>query len=107
MPNRRAVAKRDPCIECGKSTIARDFVTDESVCLKCRRSLSKYRCITATRAKKEFGLTDADLEILPVLEKRNPHYSCAAPMRLYRLSQVKALAAPKCEKCGLPISDHD
>lgn len=37
----------------------------------------------ASRARPTFMLTDDELWDLPVLLARNPHYRCAAPMRLY------------------------
>lgn len=86
------MAKRRPCIECGKLTTARDFVTGTAVCQTCRQKVSKYKCVTVTRAKTEYGLKNADLSDLPCLEQKNPHYACASPMRLYRLEQVKQLA---------------
>lgn len=45
--------------------------------------------ITATRAKKEYLLGEADLHTLPCTLARNPHYRSAAPMRLYRLADVE------------------
>ncbi|ORY49366.1 hypothetical protein BCR33DRAFT_842831, partial [Rhizoclosmatium globosum] len=44
--------------------------------------------ITVTRAKKEYKVTEANLKNLPVIERTNPHYSNASPMRLYDLGQV-------------------
>ena len=84
---------RRKCVECGKTTTAVDFVTGERVCPTCRTSLPKYKVITKTRAKKDYHLGDAELQTLPCLERRNPHYSSAEKMKLYRLSQVEELAA--------------
>lgn len=82
------MAKRAPCRDCGKHTAARDFVTDEPLCPNCRRN---YPLITATRAKDDYDLTEADLKTLRHLERPNPHYKCAAPMRLYLRSQVEEI----------------
>lgn len=43
-----------------------------------------------TRAKREYGLTDADLAgLTPPLLLPNPHYAEAAPMKLYLLKEVR------------------
>lgn len=46
------------------------------------------RSVTASTAKKDHGLSERDLQRLPCREVRNPHYRCAAPMRLYPLRDV-------------------
>ena len=46
---------------------------------------------------KERGWTDSIIKEanLPFEEKTNPHYKCAAPMRLYKLEDVEAFEATK------------
>jgi hypothetical protein len=51
--------------------------------------------MTASRAKAEHGLTEADLAALDCEVARNPHYRTAPPMRLYLIAEVKAAAAAK------------
>jgi hypothetical protein len=48
--------------------------------------------ITATRAKSEYQITDDQLDLLPVRLARNPYGGSSAPMRLYQVAAVKALA---------------
>lgn len=55
----------------------------------------KSQLITATRAKKEYVLTESDLDKLPCTLANNPHYKCAAPMRLYKLVDIMDLANAK------------
>lgn len=54
--------------------------------------IAKYRlpgyCITQTRAKTEFKLTDKQLSKFKFIEAKNPHYSSAPPMKLYLLKQI-------------------
>lgn len=51
------------------------------LCKECKKK--KSLTIARTYAKKEYSLTDSDLENLPYLECRNPHYRFDAPMILY------------------------
>jgi len=46
------------------------------------------RCVTASRARAEYGLSERDLAELGCTLARNPHYACAAPMRLYSWVEV-------------------
>jgi hypothetical protein len=50
------------------------------------------RLITATRAKTEFRLREKDLAQLACIEANNPHYRCAAPMRLYNFREVLSMS---------------
>jgi hypothetical protein len=59
--------------------------------MKCTMSHEKYKCITKTKAKTSFYLNDADLEELKYIERDNPNYKKAAPMRLYLYSDVIAI----------------
>ncbi len=63
----------------------------------------KFKC--ATHARSEYGLTDRDLEALECQLVRNPHYRTAAPMRLYRVTELQALAARKAAQPVLTIED--
>jgi hypothetical protein len=65
------------------------------VCYNCATTLSRFSLITYTRAKKEYKLKDTDLYALQYMERRNPYYSCAAPMKLYLKSDVYKVALMK------------
>jgi hypothetical protein len=56
--------------------------------------------ITYTRAKKEFYLSDKDLESMVCKEANNPHYKCASPMKLYLLSDIQE-AYDYIKTCGI------
>ena len=58
------------------------------LCIKCYET-DDYKMITKTRCKTEFKLNDTDLEIFDVHEVKNPHFRCAAPMKLYKLKEIK------------------
>lgn len=51
--------------------------------------------ITASTAKSVFLMSEKDLDTLPCQLVTNPHYSCAAPMRLYRTIDVERLQFKK------------
>lgn len=51
--------------------------------------------ITVTRAKSEYRLNENDLGSLRYVEKTNPHYKSAAPMRLYDDGEVAAVCKSK------------
>ena len=55
-----------------------------------RAQLSAFftRSVTASTAKKDYGLSDRELEALPCKLVSNPYYRSAAPMRLYPLIEV-------------------
>jgi hypothetical protein len=48
--------------------------------------------ITQTRALKEYKIKLKNLLALPFKEVRNPHYKCAAPMKLFDKSLVRKLS---------------
>ncbi|KAJ3373000.1 hypothetical protein HDU91_001433, partial [Kappamyces sp. JEL0680] len=68
---------------------------NKRICGNCQRANEQYQKITATRAKSEFKLTERDLEDIPCVHVQNPYYRSSAPMRLYRLIEVKAAAQAK------------
>jgi len=51
--------------------------------------------MTKGNAKSTFCLSEKDLAGLPVIHKKNPHYSSAAPMCLYTLLDLKAACLNK------------
>ena len=53
--------------------------------------ITNYIC--KSRVKKEFRLTDTQIESLKCIEVTNPHYKCAANMKLYRIFDVHFLAS--------------
>lgn len=91
------IAKPKPkCVECGRVTRRVHGILDVSLCADCRRgNPDKYGCITKTRAIGEYRLSEADLARLDVIETDNPHYKCAAPMRLYLHRHVKQVSKRK------------
>jgi len=82
-----------PCIVCKKETGRIFPPTGESICLSCQKE--KYPLITKTRAKKEYLLTDSELNGLYCLETKNPYYGSAAPMKRYWTKEVEKRAIEK------------
>jgi hypothetical protein len=62
--------------------------------------------ITATIVKKEYRLNDQDLQLLPVVTTRNPHYRNGPPMRLYSLKLVKAVSDSKMERLQTTLEEQ-
>eukprot|EP00775_Hariotina_reticulata_P012518 gene12518-12652_t len=58
----------------------------------------KQTRICFSNAKLVYGLTDGDLKDLTYETARNPHYRYAAPMRLYDIEEVEAVAKAKQER---------
>ncbi|OJD14076.1 DNA repair protein [Emergomyces pasteurianus Ep9510] len=95
------------CRECGSVEI--DWKWDEilkcAVCNSCKEKFpDKYSLLTKTEAKEDYLLTDSELkdeELLPHLEKPNPHKATWNNMMLYLRFQVEEYAfSPK--KWGSP-----
>ena len=84
-----------PCTDCGKATQHVHPILGIPVCLPCERNNERYRFVTKTRARREFGLRESDLDRLPHVACRNPHYSCAAPMQLYLLADVRRISVQR------------
>ncbi|KAI9884687.1 MAG: hypothetical protein M1823_003537 [Watsoniomyces obsoletus] len=86
------------CRECGSLEI--DFKWDEvfscPVCHLCKEKLpEKYSLLTKTEAKEDYLLTDPELkdeELLPHLDRPNPHKSTWNNMMLYLRYQVEEYA---------------
>lgn len=55
----------------------------------------KPKRVCASVAKAEYGLSEKDLDALSCDLSRNPHYRCAASMRLYLVSDVQAASDAK------------
>lgn len=51
--------------------------------------------LTAKGARERFVLTERDLEGVPALLRRNPHYSSASPMRLFLVRDLRRIAESK------------
>jgi hypothetical protein len=84
------------CVDCGKPTLRIHPILDIPLCAGCQREdQDKYRYITKTRAMEHYRLRPSDLATLGVHEVDNPHYKIAAPMQLYLLTQIEALAQRK------------
>ncbi|KAJ9212796.1 hypothetical protein DTO166G4_5608 [Paecilomyces variotii] len=95
------------CRECG--TLEIDWKWEEAfgccVCNSCKEKYTeKYSLLTKTEAKEDYLLTDPELrdeELLPHLEKPNPHKATWNNMMLYLRYQVEEYAfSPK--KWGSP-----
>lgn len=86
------------CRECGSLEI--DWKWDDifgcAVCNACKEKLpEKYTLLTKTEAKEDYLLTDPELrdeELLPHLERPNPHKSTWNNMMLYLRYQVEEYA---------------
>src|SRR6185503_14129605 len=81
------------CEECNKdeSTLKR---YNMNVCEKCSK-MDKYTSICKTTALKDYKLTENDIANIDYKELKNPHYSCAGTMKLYKLSEIKNAACVK------------
>jgi hypothetical protein len=71
-----------PCAQCGTPTRSIEELSERILCKNCRGT-GPFAYVTKTRALREYRLAARELEQLPHLVKRNPHYSSAAPMRLF------------------------
>lgn len=91
-------ANTKKCRECG--TLEIDWQWDEllhtQVCASCKEKYpEKYSLLTKTEAKEDYLLTDPELrdpQLLPHLEKPNPHKSTWNNMMLYLRYQVEDYA---------------
>lgn len=100
-----ATAKK--CREC--KTLEIDWAWDEmlhcQVCHSCKDKFpDKYSLLTKSEAREDYLLTDPELkdtELLPHLEKPNPHKASFAPMMLYVRYQVEEYAFSE-QKWGSP-----
>lgn len=89
------------CRECGSMEI--DWKWEEifgcAVCNACKEKVpEKYSLLTKTEAKEDYLLTDPELkdeELLPHLERPNPHKSTWNNMMLYLRYQVEEYAFTK------------
>ncbi|KAG5298696.1 DNA repair protein rad14 [Histoplasma capsulatum G186AR] len=99
--------KQKSCRECGSIEI--DWKWEETlrcaVCNPCKEKFpEKYSLLTKTEAKEDYLLTDPELkdeELLPHLERPNPHKATWNNMMLYLRFQVEQYAfSPK--KWGSP-----
>ncbi|KAI9039707.1 DNA repair protein RAD14 [Aspergillus affinis] len=96
-------AKQKACRECGNLEI--DWKWEETlrccICNACKEKFpEKYSLLTKTEAKEDYLLTDPELrdeELLPHLERPNPHKSTWNNMMLFLRFQVEeyALSAKK------------
>ncbi|OJJ32742.1 hypothetical protein ASPWEDRAFT_42763 [Aspergillus wentii DTO 134E9] len=95
-------SKQKKCRECGRLEI--DWKWEEMlhccVCNTCKEKYpEKYSLLTKTEAKEDYLLTDPELrdeELLPHLERPNPHKSTWNNMMLYLRYQVEEYAfSPK------------
>ncbi|KAF3934847.1 hypothetical protein ABW19_dt0201952 [Dactylella cylindrospora] len=89
------------CFECESLEIDWQFmdVFKSRVCGKCKEKFpDKYSLLTKTECREDYLLTDPELrdeELLPHLDKPNPHKSNWATMNLYLRYQVEEFAWKK------------
>lgn len=94
--NKQEITKK--CRDCGSLEI--DWQWDEllrcQVCHACKEKFpEKYSLLTKTEAKDDYLLTDPELkdeDLLPHIEKPNPHHSTWTDMKLYLRFQVEDYA---------------
>lgn len=90
--------KKTTCAECGSLEV--DWLWAEifslRVCNACKEKLpEKYSLLTKSEAREDYLLTDPELkdpDLLPRLEKPNPHKASWHNMQLYLRCQVEAYA---------------
>ena len=70
------------CEDCNDAKERENEFFAKRLCESCSKD-EQYTMICKSTAKKEFYLTDADLEDLQFIEKKNPHYRSGCPMILY------------------------
>jgi len=100
-------SKQNTCCECGSLEIDRKW--EEAfgccVCSSCKEKYpEKYSLLTKTEAKEDYLLTDPELkdeELLPRLEKPNPHKATWNNMMLFLRYQVEEYAFSS-KKWGSP-----
>jgi len=61
---------------------------EKRLCNNCSQ-LDKFKLVCKSTIKSEYNMKDDDLEDLPYIEVKNPHYRCASQMKLYSLCDVK------------------
>ncbi|KAK6544114.1 hypothetical protein TWF694_000824 [Orbilia ellipsospora] len=89
------------CYECESLELDFKFleIFGSRVCNKCKEKLpDKYSLLTKTECREDYLLTDPELrdeELLPHMEKPNPHKSNWATMNLYLRYQVEEFAWKK------------
>ncbi|KAF3906410.1 hypothetical protein ABW20_dc0105101 [Dactylellina cionopaga] len=89
------------CFECESLELDWKFldIFNSRVCGKCKDALpDKYSLLTKTECREDYLLTDPELrdeELLPHMDKPNPHKSNWATMNLYLRYQVEEFAWKK------------
>lgn len=90
--------KKEGCRECGGLEIDWQWVDVFGcrVCAVCRDKMAeRYSLLTKTEAKEDYLLTDSelkDVDLLPRLEKPNPHKATYHSMQLFLRYQVEEYA---------------
>lgn len=95
------------CLGCGKidlNGLIEHEMADLAICSACSCS-ERFRMITATNAKKDYRLSQSEIDDLQCVTKRNPHYRNAAPMRLFWEAQVSELSNKKHASKKTTLSD--
>lgn len=96
--NLRDGARTEGCSECGSLEVDWQWVDIFKcrVCSKCKEEVpEKYSLLTKSEAREDYLLTDPELkdeDLLPRLEKPNPHKSTWQPMLLFLRYQVEEYA---------------
>jgi hypothetical protein len=99
---REAVARRECLIEEREFQVARFDAADvyppvprSPVPHEMRDRTREVQRLTGSRAREAFGLTADDLRCVPALLKCNPVFKSAAPMRLFRVRDLRDAALRK------------
>lgn len=75
------------CDECQTETNNRAS-NGTRLCDICSK-LDKHNYICKSTIKTNYFLTDKDIDTIPYMSVKNPHYRCAADMKLYSIADVK------------------
>ena len=87
------------CHECRSRSdkdIPAHYFIKKRLCRACKNT--KYRTVTVGTAKRKYTITEEQLGKLQGAKVTNPHNSGFAPMRLFLLSDVQAVAPRKLNK---------
>lgn len=63
--------------------------------------------VCVSRVKSEYGLSEKDIADLEYLSVRNPHYSSAPMMRLYKEEEIRKIASMKQERLRYERDNHE
>ncbi len=70
-------------------------IYEEIVCYSCKKNSNQYEFLTKETIKKEYLLSDADIESIKYLNKPNPHNARWSNIKLYLRKYVEKCASQK------------